>query len=105
MNDIVKRYHKGKFIYGEVLEIKKGKEVFQKVCDKCGGTGVLNHYLHTDNGICYKCKGNGKGTKANIDILFRIVDKKKKRRKLVPDFMLDKWRSYSIDELMVILNR
>lgn len=29
-------------------------------CTKCNGTGVLNEYLHIDNGKCFECNGTGK---------------------------------------------
>lgn len=36
-------------------------------CNKCGGTGIVTWAMHTDGGICFKCKGTGKGSKINKD--------------------------------------
>jgi len=30
-----------------------------KVCDRCGGSGYLSQYIHVENGICFKCGGEG----------------------------------------------
>jgi DnaJ-class molecular chaperone len=37
----------------EVVKMKKYE------CDKCGGSGKREAYLHIDNGVCYKCEGKG----------------------------------------------
>ena len=41
---------------------KKNGKLYIKVkdiCDRCGGTGRLNHFGHIDSGMCYKCRGGG----------------------------------------------
>ena len=32
-------------------------------CPNCGGSGVVTWAMHHDGGICYRCKGTGKGRK------------------------------------------
>lgn len=110
---MVKRFFKGKFIYGEVVGIdKNGLEIFEKVCDKCNGTGKLQHYNHNDNGICYKCMGNGKGkiikgTKEMTDeetkeeVLKVIREKKRKKNQFCDDEMIDKWRKNETLEYLI----
>jgi DnaJ-class molecular chaperone len=29
------------------------------ICDRCFGKGVLPHYSHVDDGVCFKCNGAG----------------------------------------------
>jgi hypothetical protein len=29
-------------------------------CDKCNGTGKLNHFNHIMDGVCFRCNGTGK---------------------------------------------
>lgn len=41
-------------------DYKYSVKTIKDQCPKCGGTGILTHYMHHDNGICYKCKGTGK---------------------------------------------
>lgn len=50
---------------GEPFE-KNGKEYItvKEPCPRCGGTGVLTHFYHTDHGICFKCRGGGYFEKA-----------------------------------------
>lgn len=43
---------------------KYAVKVKENQCPECGGTGILTHYMHHDNGICYKCMGTGKDIKA-----------------------------------------
>lgn len=45
---------------GEPFE-KNGKLYIKvkDICDRCGGTGRLNHFGHIDGGMCYKCRGGG----------------------------------------------
>lgn len=30
-----------------------------RICDRCGGSGYLPQYNHVENGICFKCSGEG----------------------------------------------
>ena len=40
----------------------------QSTCGKCSGTGVLNQFMHIDNGKCFDCDGTGTvDTSSNTD--------------------------------------
>lgn len=43
----------------EATPTKEGKAK-SKPCPRCGGTGRLSCYHYIDNGICFKCGGNGR---------------------------------------------
>ena len=30
-----------------------------RYCGFCGGTGILDRYLHIADGVCFKCEGKG----------------------------------------------
>ena len=30
-----------------------------KVCDRCGGYGIISSYKHVNGGVCFECGGNG----------------------------------------------
>ena len=32
---------------------------YAEICNRCGGSGYLPQYHHRDNGICYRCHGEG----------------------------------------------
>ena len=34
-------------------------ESFAERCDKCGGSGYIPKYKHVENGVCFKCHGEG----------------------------------------------
>lgn len=51
-----KKYHIP--IYKDI----KGEQIFYKnteTCERCGGSGYLPQYNHVENGICFKCWGEG----------------------------------------------
>lgn len=35
------------------------KSDFKWKCDRCGGSGIREAFLHIDNGTCWKCHGVG----------------------------------------------
>jgi hypothetical protein len=49
------------FIKENPPKLESGKSIQKKrpVCSKCRGQGVLNHYVHRDEGRCYQCQGTG----------------------------------------------
>lgn len=41
-------------------KVRNSRLEIHKPCERCGGSGILNHFKHNDNGICFKCKGTGR---------------------------------------------
>ena len=47
-----------------ISEIKFGFTVSKPkpiriICDRCSGSGSLPQFKHIENGVCFKCRGNG----------------------------------------------
>lgn len=41
-----------------IFDNKGNQIVGFESCDRCAGTGTLEIYMHVQNGVCFKCKGN-----------------------------------------------
>lgn len=37
----------------------KGCIAYTEPCSKCGGSGILPHYMHISEGLCFQCLGQG----------------------------------------------
>lgn len=45
-----------------IYRTENGAKVFTsnaEICDRCGGSGYIPEYKHVENGICFKCWGEG----------------------------------------------
>lgn len=56
--------------YGNKTEVQKENPI----CSRCGGKGVIDYFLHYENGICFKCWGNLINSNVFIDALNQIYD-------------------------------
>lgn len=57
--EIVQRIYRKRIVECVVVAKDETHEIIEKVCEKCNGTGKLNHFQHVDNGVCFKCGGHG----------------------------------------------
>jgi len=56
--DCHKRWHEN---YSNIRLLDPNHKLISTLtpCDRCGGSGYLHQYNHVENGICFKCRGEG----------------------------------------------
>lgn len=54
-----------KRVYNDLIPLSKEKPY----CNRCGGMGYIPKYIHVQNGICFKCRGN----LINQSVFYKII--------------------------------
>lgn len=94
--NIVKRIYRKRVIDCVVVGANDTHEQIKKLCDKCDGKGVLEHYAHIDKGVCFKCGGSGLNDKIysikKIDNLTQEIQKLQAEQDVKEQKAKDEWR-------------
>ncbi len=48
-----------KIVDGKKHEVLKRNKFERKTCERCNGRGYIPYYSHVQNGVCFKCGGDG----------------------------------------------
>jgi len=49
------------------------------ICPRCNGKGIIEKYMHVENGLCFECSGSGKVTKEEKERIEKDIAKEIKR--------------------------
>jgi excinuclease UvrABC ATPase subunit len=49
------------------------------ICPRCNGNGIIEKYMHVDNGICFECSGSGKVTQEEKERIEKDITREAKR--------------------------
>ena len=51
------------------------------ICPRCCGKGIIDKYMHVENGVCFECSGSGKVTQEEKERIEKDIVKEVNRSK------------------------